>query len=493
MSEIAAVADVPDIWENDRLGRAADAAFLKLFLINRTIERKAAGQPASYVLNIDARWGQGKSFFLSRFAKMLEADKFLVAQVNAWQDDHADDPLLSVMDAIDAAVAPLVKREKKARDWWNQAKRNGAAIAVAAAKGATIQIAKKAIGSGLDEVNSILASDTSKDTEKTADDLAKALGEMIGEQGKTLLASFREGKRTISKFRESVGQFLKIAAEKGQSLPLFVLVDELDRCRPPFAIAMLERMKHLFDIDQVVFIVATDTTQLSHSIGAVYGSGFDSEGYLSRFFNRTYHFEEATRKLFVEGLLTELPIDPTNLSLPPNTDLASYLTQAFDYFTLPLRDIEQAYDILRSFVTTWNQKCKIEIVPLLPIVIAHQQKSALPLDSNFGSGINQIARRFGGPKSPWRVTFNTGDFRSRAEEVDGISLTNDFINHAVKPLSDLNREVSVVYSRWVVQRLSDEFMLLHGNSHHSGSPPFSIVLRYPEMVRSAGRLSGRKG
>lgn len=75
-----------DVWTEDRLRRSEDAAFLKSFLINRINERKQAKLSASYVLNIDAQWGQGKSFFLSRFGRMLREDHYLVAEVNAWQD-----------------------------------------------------------------------------------------------------------------------------------------------------------------------------------------------------------------------------------------------------------------------------------------------------------------------------------------------------------------------------------------------------------------------
>ena len=85
------------------------------------------------------------------------------------------------------------------------------------------------------------------------------------------------------KFKIDMGLLLKeIGKEK--ELPLFILIDELDRCRPNYAIELLENIKHIFDIPGIVFIVATDSKQLSHSINAVYGSKFASEKYLKRFF-----------------------------------------------------------------------------------------------------------------------------------------------------------------------------------------------------------------
>lgn len=480
------------IWQQDRLGRSKDAIFLKTFLINRLVERRAAGLAASYVLNIDARWGQGKSFFLERFGLSLKAEGFLVASVNAWQDDHADDPLLSVMTAIDEAVAPFVKREKQALERWNAAKRTGAAIAVAAAKGAVIQIAKKAIGAGVDEIATILDADIQAAGEKSADEISKSLGEIIGNEGKALLERFREGKRTIARFRRSLADFLKVAEEKEQSLPLFVLIDELDRCRPPFAIAMLERIKHLFEIDQVVFVLATDTVQLSHSVGAVYGSDFNSEGYLSRFFNRTYHFERIPRKEFIEGLFAELPLDVAKISLPTRLSFTKYLSDAFDFFALPLRDIEQVYDVLRSIVTTWKLKIKIELVVLLPIIVAYQQRMDLPLDGNFSAVLNRIAQKNDGGRSPlaWRISFvNSQTYPAKDHFVDGVSLANDFVGHIGKAFPDVNYEVTSPHSKWVALRLGEEFTLLHGNAFRRDAPPYSVIRQYPDMVRTAGRLS----
>ncbi|GAL22833.1 putative phage protein [Vibrio maritimus] len=79
---------------------------------------------------------------------------------------------------------------------------------------------------------------------------------------------------------------------KKVSLPAFIFIDELDRCRPSYAVEMLETIKHIFDIEGVVFVVATDTEQLQHAVKAVYGEGFDARVYLSRFFNSRFSLKE---------------------------------------------------------------------------------------------------------------------------------------------------------------------------------------------------------
>jgi hypothetical protein len=79
----------------------------------------------------------------------LESEGFLVALVNAWADDHADDPLLSVMSAIDAAIAPIAKHSSKMD---KSLKDTTQRIAIAAVKGAATQVAKRIIGEAADEI-----------------------------------------------------------------------------------------------------------------------------------------------------------------------------------------------------------------------------------------------------------------------------------------------------------------------------------------------------
>ncbi|WVV48879.1 P-loop NTPase fold protein [Pseudomonas sp. NA13] len=75
--------------------------------------------------------------------------------------------------------------------------------------------------------------------------------------------------------------------------PAFIFIDELDRCRPTYAIELLERVKHFFELEDCRFIVASDSTQLAHSVRAVYGEKFYSERYLSRFFDAEFRLDNS--------------------------------------------------------------------------------------------------------------------------------------------------------------------------------------------------------
>ena len=91
----------------------------------------------------------------------------------------------------------------------------------------------------------------------------------------------------------------KIDNETKRTYPAFIFIDELDRCRPNYAVEMLETIKHIFNIPGVTFVVATDTDQLQHTVKAVYGEGFDAKVYLGRFFNSRFSLKSPS----LEGLL----------------------------------------------------------------------------------------------------------------------------------------------------------------------------------------------
>lgn len=489
--EAAQGVSVEQIWQDDLLGRQADAEFLIRLLTNRAKERNSQGRVGSFVLNIDAGWGSGKTFFLYRMKRSLESRGYLVALINAWADDHADDPLLSVMSAIDAAVAPRAFKSPKVQHSLKSLKTTTQRIAVAAARGAATQLAKRVIGDAADVIAAEFGIESDNKVLKGATASAESQANtLMDSKAKSLLDSFNETKRSIETFKKQLDDLLKKAiANDGKQRPMFVLIDELDRCRPPYAIALLERIKHLFEIDNIVFIVATDTKQLCHAIGAVYGVGFDSSRYLGRFFDQTYSFEAVSREEFIAHLLKKTQLPKENISLPPNIKAEEYLAGALDYFGLKLRDIEQVCDMLANVVTAWDLALKIELAVLLPLIVGQQQKLFPSLSKEFNDALNGLAKGNGGNLEAWSIQFAY----SGREVVSGQALFNDFVGHISHDLvSVTNIPVSAGYSRWVQSRLNEEFTVLHNSRYFPERPPYSIIMKYPEFVRSAGRLTPAK-
>lgn len=490
-AELFANQDLDAIWEGDLLGRRSDAEFLLSFLLARVEERGKRGLSRSYVVNLDAGWGHGKTFFLARLAKHLQALGYLAATVNAWQDDHADDPLLAVMAAIDKATSPLTSTKKKARNAWNTVKQSGTSIAAAAIKGAALHWSRKAIGAGVDAgLKEFAAAEGQRDAAKAAEQsITGEIGSIIDRRTKSLLDKFNEGQRSITTFRSELQRFLNVLGAS-KEMPFFVLVDELDRCRPPFAITLLERVKHLFDIDNVVFVVATNTVQLQHSISAVYGSSFDSKGYLRRFFDRSYLFEEPEMRDFLAAMVEQFQVASANISLPPKEGLVSFLGNAFSCFDLSLRDAEQCFDHLRNAITIWREPVPLEMSVVVPMIVGHHLGLELELNTNF---IDKLKQRSAGRVRRWRCKFiyreNSQPYDTKETYVTGIELLEKFAQLAGgSPLPKIAAGEYSGWHLWVAERFQYEFSKVHNNSFNVHAPPQSIMCKYPRYIRSAGRL-----
>src|SRR5262245_6369034 len=118
--------DPANCWADDALGgRAQHAQVLERLLVQKGVA--AADSDSAFVLNLDAPWGSGKSFFLKRFAAQLR-QKHVVVLVDAWKSDYASDPLMPVLTSVQKALKPLAGGAKPTMAFQDFAK-TGARVA----------------------------------------------------------------------------------------------------------------------------------------------------------------------------------------------------------------------------------------------------------------------------------------------------------------------------------------------------------------------------
>ena len=136
----------------------------------------------------------------------------------------------------------------------------------------------------------------------------------------------------------------------------------------------MEQVKHFFNSDKFVFIVSTDKEQLQNSINAIYGSKFNSEIYLRRFFDLEFYLPEPNRESYIEFLIGKTKIKEVFANRRTRLQDLGHEEERFielfimtaDVFNLSLRDIEQCITQINIIITTMgNKKSYPFILPLL--------------------------------------------------------------------------------------------------------------------------------
>lgn len=267
-----------DVWSDDLMDRKPSADFLTAYLLNN---------PHVKVLNVNSQWGAGKSFFLERWAKML-SESHVCVRFNAWETDYSAEPLVALITCMESQLTDPLAVEttgvgKAIID-------KGSILIKKAAPLIVKGLVKKFSGVELDELLVSGAEDT----------VDNVVGALIEDQANT--------KNNVDEFKVEVHRRLKQAADnRGLESPAFIFIDELDRCRPTYAIELLERIKHFFELEGCRFIIASDSVQLAHSIRAVYGAGFSSERYLNRFFDAEFNLNNEDIFRLVQSILPDIP------------------------------------------------------------------------------------------------------------------------------------------------------------------------------------------
>lgn len=376
-----------DIWADDLLGRKAEAEMLHEVLVMEAEECSRAGRDHAFVLALDAAYGEGKTFFLNGLRKHLGREH-PVAFVDAWVDDASDEPLLAIMSAINEALEPFLTPGSNAAKWLRNATTAALPIIGKVAVGAFTNFVKKQLGNDIpDEVGALLNGETKPKPGVAEETALDAIGEagaeissLADKMGAEMLAAYKARQTSKSTFKRNMrGLVAAIDGSEGKvRKPLFVVIDELDRCRPDYAIKVLEEVKHLFDIPGVVFIIAIHGDQLEKSIAAVYGAEFNAKAYLHRFFSRRYKLRRLTLRELVAARVAADDLDKIEWNFPSierpqggpfDTNLVDIIT-AFcaDHIVTP-REFASICDGLRFFGRTWNESPKIELIYLLGLLV----------------------------------------------------------------------------------------------------------------------------
>jgi hypothetical protein len=234
------------------------------------------------VLLLDGQWGVGKTTFIRMWMGQLTRSKIPHIYFDAFANDYHEDAFLTI-------AGELVTRVEELRPKYVQSiesfKLNAVKVAKALGR-ASLKIGVRAASAGLltdaDVAEAIrISSDSSK---IIGDESAKALDDLIKER----LESHRADRSAFDQFKTALTEVADALTDEteapGPRPPLVFIIDELDRCRPTFALDLLEKIKHFFAIPGVVFLLATSLRQLESAVRFAYGE-IEARTYLEKFYH----------------------------------------------------------------------------------------------------------------------------------------------------------------------------------------------------------------
>ncbi|EKF9574035.1 Putative phage protein [Vibrio cholerae] len=323
-------------WDNCKLNNGDYGRFLSSYL--RT-------QKSPLVMNLDGGWGTGKTTFLKQlYTDLHYTHDYACIYIDAWESDYSNDPLLVIVSELLEQIKRVSKHFKAAdtekrifstlgkfskRAWNTTAIGVGTYLSGRVDNGAVVELAKQFTFSDAD----------------------------AAVVGTNLTSGYKQQKSALKDAREALEALVDFCSSDKKKV--FVLIDELDRCRPSYAIEMLETIKHFFELNNYVFVVATDTQQLSNAIQAVYGVNFNGREYLSRFFSRSAKLPEPNLKSFCHFLVEELnmlsfdniiclSVDDKTTNLKES--LSSSLAELSFFYGVSLRKTQQIAHKFESIV-----------------------------------------------------------------------------------------------------------------------------------------------
>ena len=238
-----------------------------------------ATQELPLTIGLHGQWGTGKTFLLKRWQKELERQGFEAIYFNAWEDDFCDDPLLAIVGQLSSHFTGGRFEEVVGR------------------------VTTSALPLFRRNVSSVLTRFTGLTTDYEHDSPIKD----------DLIKQYLGQRRSKDILREELKK-LSATVYTESNHPLIFIVDELDRCRPTFAIELLERVKHIFDVPNMVFVFGLNRDELSKSLVSVYGD-INADVYLRRFFDFEFNLQEIDSQGFAGRLMDRFQLDQVFQSL----------------------------------------------------------------------------------------------------------------------------------------------------------------------------------
>ena len=293
------------------------------------------GEKGGWTVSLNASFGNGKTTFLKMFEHFMKTEKqenYDVLFINAWESDFYKEPVIAILSEF----ANWLEKEKN--------------INKNIKKEIIKYIEKLIIIVGMDMRMNIedqylryLTVSVLVYLNKIRKFILKCIknndqDKKIKFFGQNLLSSFKQRKTVIDTVRNEIfSEYTKNSGKK-----LLIIIDELDRARPDYAVRFLEDIKHFFDIENVAFLVAANRTQMEATVKCLYGQDLDFNGYYRKFFKHEIDLPDPYKQIqkFIENLIKETKIESSFMDYRTIGNINEITYVSCKMFQLTLREVE---------------------------------------------------------------------------------------------------------------------------------------------------------
>lgn len=262
------------------------------------------------VIAIDAPWGEGKTTFIQQWRGLLASSDYGINCIyfDAFAGDYQDDPLVAIASELyeyiatsEVAGKDATVRDRRKKEFLTGVKKWGkvallAGLRVGVKAGSAGLVCLSDIEDGFSEVQKTIG-------EAVGKEVVKSGGDVVLKKLEHYFESQQELKRGLIDIHDALAKLaVDIKEESGK--PLVFIIDELDRCRPDFALDLLERVKHIFSVPGIVYVLVCNSIQLEEHVKCRYGLCVQAKTYLTKFIDISLHLPK--NELSNENRSTEI-------------------------------------------------------------------------------------------------------------------------------------------------------------------------------------------
>ena len=313
---------LPENYERFTTGFTSDNDCFGRKALAETVESIISNSEGGLVIGLDAQWGAGKTSFVKMLqAEMQEHTPFIY--FDAFKSDYHHDPIIALSgeiyakakelkldgdEAVDAFVSVI---DKVSQFSWKTSLQLLSRLVIL-----------KLVGSeGSEEISKVmegLSNDIAGNIAGGGSNASASVKQSQLEQHEQERESLQAIKTSLEQLAQDLINTLKVNSDtEVVAKNIVFVVDELDRCRPDFAVALLEAIKHIFSASNVVFILSTNREQLEASVKGVYGEGYNASLYLEKFIHvnltlpsfKKKHADDVQMYKYISALAKQIDIN----------------------------------------------------------------------------------------------------------------------------------------------------------------------------------------